>query len=280
MMTFLVSSPALAQKQQKLSDEEIGKIAELMKRNPRCTTHVMWLEDESRMSYFLRTVPGRCLSDLEEVAEMAEKWHESNAAIVQLAEQIYPKPGSKKSEKSLSKYFADPAAARNTFECARQAEALYERFMREVRPAIVIKSKQTFNVPQGALTYFEFRQGGGMIHRPPTQAVLKRNEDNSYTLTIDTEDFQRLDTISVSQAQADELRALLIEGEVYKMPSFSDSPIMIHDAPHSSVAVKFTDGTYSCNGFPPKDYGGKNIWKAYRYLKDLQPKQEQQHTEH
>lgn len=272
MMTMLTSSEALAQK--RLTETEIKGIVTLMENNPRCTTGLLWVENESRLSYFLTSVHGRCVDDLEMVLDYAQKWHADNARIVQLEQQIYSKPGKKKCEQALQQYFQNPDAARATFAHAHQAEGMYERLVREITPVLEGKRNQVFSAPQGELTYFEFRRGGGMRYAPPRHAVLKRGKDGSYTVKLDTSEFDVMDTIAVTQAQVDTVRQMLIEGEVYKMPRYYDVPMMVFDAPSTSVSVEFTDASFSCNANPPSKWGGKNIYAVYKYLKALQKKEE------
>lgn len=271
MMTALTSSNLQAQH---LTEKDITGIINEMAQNPRRVSHVMWLEDSSRLDYYIGSAPERCLDDLEDVINFAERGHLDNARIIQLEQQIYAKPGKKKCEEALQKYFKNPDAARTTFQCAHEAEALYQRLVREVTPLIEAKKNQTFTAPKGELLQFSFRQGGGMRHVPATHVCLKKGKDGSYTAELDTYSFTQYDTIAITQAQADTVRQMLIDGEVYKMPRYYDSPMMVLDAPRSSVSVTFSDASYSCSDFPPSDWGGKNIWEAYRYLKALQPKRE------
>ena len=77
---------------------------------------------------------------------------------------------------------------------------------------------------------------------------------------------------AVTKEQVDEIRKLLIDGEVYKMPRYHDLPVILLDGPGSSVSVRFTDGEYMCNSLPPSDWGGKNIIAVYNYLRALHPK--------
>lgn len=259
--------------QQKLNETEMKAMAHTIETDWRFgTSHVIWLENQNSLSGFLSTAGDRCLDDLTFVVELAEVTHGENQRILQMEKQIYPKPGSKKSEQSLLKYFSNPEKAKQKFAAAKEAEQMYERLVKETAPIIAMKQRQKFTIPQGELTYFYFRQGGGMVHRPALESTLKRQDDGTYTVQLDTEEFHKLDTLSVTQAQVDTVRQMLIEGEVYKMPRYHDEPMMIFDAPHSSVAVRFTDASYSCNNFPPNNWGGKNIWAIYRYLKSLQKK--------
>lgn len=109
------------------------------------------------------------------------------------------------------------------------------------------------------------------MKRPAYQAILERQKDGKYIVGLDTDDFHKLDTIPLTQAHVDTIRQMLIEGEVYKMPAFYDSPLLILDAPSGSVSVKFTDASYSCNNIAPFKWGGECIEKVYQYLKTLQP---------
>ena len=85
--------------QNKLSDQEIAAIKKDMAENPECRTHLMWLEDDGRTDYYLRTAPERCLDELQALLGFSESWHSDNNRILQLKQQIYPKPGSSKSER-------------------------------------------------------------------------------------------------------------------------------------------------------------------------------------
>lgn len=272
LSSILIST---SQAQEKLTEQEIADVAKAMETDWRYgVSHVLWLEDEGRLTYYLQTASGRCLDDLTTVVELAERSHIECHRILQVEKQIYAKPGSKKSEASLARYFTDTEKARQRFAAAKEAEQMYKRLLRETAPIIESKSKQTFKAPEGELTKFYFRQGGGMVHMPARQAILNRQKDGTYTVQLDTRDFDRLDTLVVTQAQVDTIRQMLIEGEVYKMPRYYDTPMLLLDGPSSSVEVCFTDATFSCGSFPPSDWGGRNIWKVYHYLKDLQPKQE------
>lgn len=268
MMLSGIASAMFAQ--QNLSEKDIKTVANLMESDWRFgKSHIIWLEKPTALSHYLETAPERCLDDINSVISFSEEWHLQNQQILQLERQVYPKPGSKKSEQGLKKFFTDTEKAKQKFLDAHEAEEMYERLIRETAPIIKMKESQVFHAPEGELTYFFFRQGGGMVHRPATQSTLKRQKDGTYTVELDTEDFNRLDTLVVTQAQVDTVRQMLIDGEVYKMPRYYDEPFLLLDAPHSSVSVKFTDAAYSCDHYPPKEWGGKNIWEVYRYLKGL-----------
>lgn len=258
--------------QQKLSESELVSTAKLIETDWRFGfSHVLWLEDKNRLDYFLSTAHDRCVDDLTEVVELSGTWHEEIQRILQVERQVYPKPGTKKSEQSLARYFSDTQKAKERFAKAHEADSMYERLVQQTTPIIQAKQAQVFSAPQGELTYFYFNQGGGMVYRPPLRSILQKQKDGTYIVELDTEDFDRLDTIPVTQAQVDTIRQMLIEGEVYKMPRLHDEPFMLLDAPHSSVSVRFTDAEFSCNNYPPSNWGGKNIWAVYRYLKALQP---------
>ena len=261
--------------QNKLSDKEITAIKTEMAENPECRTPLLWLEDDGRTDYYLETAPLRCPDELDELIHLSEPWHEENSRILQLEQQIYPKPGSSKSEKMLAQHFKDVEKAKKTFECARKAEERYSRMVKELVPLIESKRQQTtFKVPQGELTHFEYHSGGGMVHKPASHGELIRQDDGSYIALLDTYSFEKLDTIAITPQQVDTIRTMLIEGEVYKMPRYHDEHYMIFDAPHSSASVEFSDASFSCNNYPPTNWGGRNIYKVYQYLKALQPKRE------
>ena len=98
--------------QNKLSDKEITAIKTKMAENPECRTPLLWLEDDGRTDYYLETAPLRCPDELDELIHLSEPWHEENSRILQLEQQIYPKPGSSKSEKMLAQHFKDVEKAK------------------------------------------------------------------------------------------------------------------------------------------------------------------------
>ena len=259
--------------QEKLSEEQIKATAQKMESDWRFgSPMVMWMESENSFNYYIGTAPGRCPDELEDVLKFAEPCYQESLEILQLEKQIYRKPGSKKWESSLEKYFNDTERAKKKFESARRNVEMYEKMVNMFTPMIEGMRKQTFKVPEGELVRFEFHSGGGMVRRPPTHGELIRQEDGNYIALLDTDDFDKLDTIAVTKEQVDEIRALLIEGEVYKMPLYYDTPVMLLDGPSSHVSVEFTDASYSCNSYPPSEWGGKNIAAAYNYLRKLHPK--------
>lgn len=234
--------------------------------------HVIWFENQSRFAEYLETIPLRCPYELESVVSFSKDAHDQNQRILQLKKQIYTKPGSKKSESTLARYFTDTEKAKQKFAAAEESERMYQQLIEAAIPFIESQDKRTFTIPQGELTYFYYHLGGGMVYRPASQATLERQKDGTYLVSLDTEEFDKLDTILLTQAQVDTIRQLLIDGEVYKMPRFYDEAVRVLDAPSGSVSVKFSDASYSCNNLPPSDWGGKNIYKVYQYLKALQPK--------
>lgn len=272
MMLGSLFSRTLAQ--DKLSDEEITITKQLMQNNPRCTNHMLWFESQNALNNYLSTIPGRCPEEVEWVQQRAADWHHSNSMIVRLEKQIYPKPGSKKSEKNLMAHFTNVEQAKQTFQCAREAESMYEQFMKQTAGFVEARRNATYKAPEGELTYFSYHQGGGMMRTPPISATLQKMKDGTYQAIMSTDEFDQYDTLAISLDQVKEIRQMLIEGEVYKMPQYYDSPILILDAPHSNVSVRFSDASYSCNNFPPSDWGGKNILAVFNYLKALQPKHE------
>ncbi len=261
--------------QNKLTEEDIISTATRIENDWQFGyNHVIWMEDADRFSHYLQTVPLRCPYELELVVDLSKRPYEENQQILQLKQKIYPQPGSKKSENNLAKYFTDTEKAKQRFEAAEEAVQMYQQLIKEATPIIEAKNQRKFTIPQGELTYFYYHLGGGMINRPAAEATLRRQKDGTYLVALDTYKFHQLDTISVTQAQVDTIRQMLIEGEVYKMPAYYDEPMRILDAPSGSVAIKFTDVSFNCNNLPPLDWGGKNIRKVYEYLKSLQPKRE------
>ena len=261
--------------QNKLTEEDIISTATRIENDWQFGyNHVIWMEDAKTFSHYLETVPLRCPYELELVVDLSKFSHNENLQILQLKQQIYPNPGSKKSEEKLAKYFTDTEKAKKRFEAAEEAVQMYQQLIKEATPIIEAKNQRKFTIPQGKLTYFYYHLGGGMINRPAAEATLRRQKDGTYLVALDTYKFHQLDTIPVTQAQVDTIRQMLIEGEIYKMPAYYDEPMRILDAPSGSVAIKFTDVSFNCNNLPPLDWGGKNIRKVYEYLKSLQPKRE------
>ena len=261
--------------QGKLSEEEIKSTAKQIENDWQFGhNHVIWMEDQQALSHYLETIPLRCPDELEMVVGLSEQSHAENQRILQLKQQIYPKPRTKKSEQSLAHYFTDTEKAKQKFAAAEESEQMYQQLIKEATPVIEAKDQRKYTIPQGELTYFYYHLGGGMLYRPAAEATLRLQKDGTYLVALDTYKFHVLDTIPVTQAQVDTIRQMLIEGEVYKMPIYYDEPMRILDAPSGSVSVKFTDASYHCNNLPPSNWGGKNIRKVYEYLKALQPKRE------
>lgn len=258
--------------QKTLDESDIKEIASKMENDWLFGfNHVIWFENQRSFAAYLETIPLRCPYELENVVSFSQSAHDQNQRILQLKKQIYTKPGSKKSESSLARYFTDTEKAKQKFAAAEESEQMYQQLMEATTPLIESQNKRTFTIPNGALTYFNYHLGGGMVYRPASQATLERQKDGTYLAALDTEEFDKLDSIFITQAQADTLRQILIEGEVYKMPRFYDDAVRVLDAPSGSVSVKFSDASYSCNNIPPSDWGGRNIYKVYQYLKALQP---------
>ena len=257
--------------QDKLSNEEIAMTKGLMQKNPKCINHIRWFENQATLSQYLSTISGRCPDEVEWILNATEEWHDANSMIIRLEKQLYPKPGSKKSEKSLAAHFANVDQAKETFRCALEAEDMYERFKAEAKGFVEARRNATYTPPKGELTYYHFRESGGMRRMPPFDITLEKTKDGTYKATLSTEDFDVFDTIAITPEQVNDIRELLIDGEVYKMPIYYDEPYLLLDAPSSSVAVKFSDASYHCNNYPPSKWGGKNISAVNEYLKKLQP---------
>lgn len=258
--------------QDKLSEEQIREIAGKMEDDWRFASPIVrWMESEGTLDYYIGTASGRCPDELEDVLQIAEPGYRDCLQILQLEKQIYRKPGSRKCEENLAKYFKDTDKAKAKIASAHRNAAMYEKMANLFTPMIEGMRQQTYRVPQGELVGFEYHSGGGMMRRPATHCELIRKKNGNYIALLDTEDYERLDTIAVSKAQVEEIRALLIEGEVYKMPRYYDTPVMLLDGPSSRVSVEFTDGSYSCSSCPPSEWGGKNIHAVYNYLRKLHP---------
>ena len=276
-ITFLALALAVSSglAQNKLSEEKLKSTAKQIENDWQFGhNHVIWMEDQKTLSDYLETVPLRCPDELQLVIDFSIRAHNENQRILQLKQQVYPKPGSKKSEDNLAKYFTDTEKATQKFAAAEEAEDMFQQLLEKATPVIEAKDQRKFTIPQGDLTYFHYHLGGGMVNRPAAEATLRRQNDGTYLVALDTYKFHVLDTIPVTQAQVDTIRQMLIEGEVYKMPIYYDEPIRILDAPSGAVAVKFTDANFHCNNLPPSNWGGMNIRKVYDYLKALQPKRE------
>lgn len=256
-----------------LTEEEIIACSSRIENDWRFGSPVvMWLEDEQTFNRYFETVPLRCPEELEEVLHWSEGSYNENLLILRLEKQIYGKPGNKKCEANLTRYFKDPEKAKAKFAKAHINAAMYEKMAKEFPAIIEGMRNRKYDIPQGDLVNFAFHMGGGMVRRPASRVELARQKDGSYIVLLDTEDFDRFDTLAVTKAQVDDIRKLLIDGEVYKMPRFYDSPVMLLDGPSSHVFVEFTDGSYSCSSYPPSDWGGKNIGEVCKYLYGLRAK--------
>lgn len=259
--------------QDKQGEEDIQDIIEKMEDDWRFAFPlVRWMEDQSSFDHYLSTVRDRCPDELEDVLEMAESCYQESQQVILVEKQVYRKPGVKKWEANLAKYFKDPDRAKERFATAHRSVEMYETMANMFPPIIEGKRNKKYAVPQGDLVSFEYHSGGGMMYRPPIHGELRLQEDGSYIALLDTDAFGEYDTVVLTKAQVDEIRKLLIDGEVYKMPRYHDTPVMILDGPSSSVSVKFTDGEYRCLGFPPREWGGQNIIAVYNYLRELHPK--------
>ena len=265
----MIMTPLFAQN--KMSEEDIIAYAARIENDWRFGfSDVMWLENEQIFERYFETAPLRCPEELQTVLDMSGRAYQENLQILRLEKQVYRKPGAKKWEASLAKYFNNTDKAKEKFASARKYVEMYERMAKAFPSIIDGMRNRTYDVPKGDLVNFEFHSGGGMIRRPPIHLELARQKDGSYIALFDTEDFDRYDTLAVSKAKVDEIRQLLIDGEVYKMPRYYDTPVMLLDAPHSHVSVEFTDGSYSCSDYPPEEWGGKNIGAVCKLLRDLQ----------
>lgn len=272
VMSFgLLGTSCFAQGQ--LSEAEIRSTAEKMENDWRFAFPIVrWMEDSQIFEHYISTAPMRCPEELQDVLNMSESCYQESMQILQLEKQIYRKRGAKKWEASLANYFKDPGKAREKIAAAHRNVEMYEK-MAAMFPSIIEGMRNmTYNIPQGELVNFVFHSGGGMVRRPATHGELQRLKDGSYIALLDNDTFDQYDTVAVTKAQADEIRKLLIDGEVYKMPKYYDTPVLLLDGPSSHVSVEFTDGSYSCDSFPPSDWGGKNIGAVYNYLRKLNRK--------
>ena len=270
MTLFMVPLSA----QDKLSEKEIRAIAEKMENEWRFAFPIVrWMEDKSGFDYYIGTVGERCPDELEDVLEMAEDCYKESLQVLMVENRVYRKPGSKKWEASLADYFKDTDKAKEKFATAHRNVEMYEKMAKMFPPVIEGMRNRNYRVPQGDLVSFEYNSGGGMMYRPSIHGELRLQKDGSYIALLDTDSFNELDTVAVTKAQVDEIRKLLIDGEVYKMPRYHDLPVLLLDGPSSFVNVKFTDGEYRCNSLPPSEWGGKNILAVYNYLRGLHPKE-------
>ena len=94
--------------QKTLDEDEIKNIASKMENDWLFGyNHVIWMENQRTFSEYLNTIPLRCPYELENVVSFSKDAHDQNQRILQLKKQIYAKPGSKKSESALARYFKD-----------------------------------------------------------------------------------------------------------------------------------------------------------------------------
>ena len=258
----------------RMSEEELRSTAEKMENDwSFASPMVRWMEDDSAFDYYWETIPDRCADDLEEVLEMAEPCYQESQQVLQLAKQIYRRPGARKWEARLAQYFEDTDRAKEKIASARRNVAMYKKMAKKFPSIIDGKRKRTYPVPQGDLVRFEYRSGGGMLIAPPIHRELKRQDDGSYIAVLETDSFNKFDTLSVTKAQVSEIRKMLIDGNISKMPRYNDSPLLILDAPSTSVSVEFTDRDFSCNSVPSEEWGGKGVMAVYFYLENLRPKE-------
>ena len=266
----MITLPLFAQG--KLSEEELKSTAEKMAADWRFGRSVVrWLEDDGAFNRYLETAPVRCPDELEQVLEMVEPSYKEALQILQLEKQIYRKPGARKWEASLARYFQDTKVAKERIAAAHKTVEMYEMMEKQFPPMIKGMRSRSYKVPQGDLVSFSVFLGGGMIRRPATRGEVQRQKDGSYVASLDTRSFDKLDTFTLTKEQVDTIRRMLIDGEVYKMPRHYDTPVLLLDGPGSSVAVEFTDASFSCSSVPPDEWGGKNVFAVYNYLRELHP---------
>lgn len=259
--------------QDKLSEKEVQDIVEKMENDWRFALPIVrWMEDQSVFDHYISTIPDRCPDELEDVLDMAESCYQESQQVLLVENQIYRKPGVKKWEDSLAGYFKDTGKAKEKFAAAHRNVEMYEKMAKMFPPIIEGKRNQEYRVPQGELDSFEYYLGGGMARRPPIRGEVKRQKNGRYIALLDTDSFDKLDTVALTKEQVDEIRKLLIDGEVYKMPRYYDLPVLLLDGPGGYVSVMFSDGEYRCNTIPPGDWGGKSATAVYNYLRSLHPK--------
>ena len=268
-MTLFVA-PCFAQDQ--LSEAEIQDIVGKMENDWQFAHPVVqWLEDQYKFDFYMRTAPQRTPEELQDVLDFAKESYEQGLQVLQVEKQVYPKPGRKKSEASLAKYFKDTEKAKAKFAAVHTDVTRYEQ-MADLFPKIIAGMRtMEYNVPQGALVHYEFHSGGGMMRQPAVHLEVERQDNGSYVARLNTYSFDKLDTVALTKEQVDHIRQLLIEGEVYKMPAYHDTPVMLLDGPSSSASVAFEDREYSCNDFPPSDWGGKAVSAVNKYLREIHP---------
>lgn len=257
----------------KLSEAEIKNIVEQMEDDWRFAyPMVRWLQDEASFDFYVRTAPGRTPEELQDVLDLGKECYEQSKQLLQVEKQVYPKPGRKKSEASLAQYFKDPEKAKERMAAARVNVKRYEAIA-DMFPRIIEGTRNmTYKVPEGALVSFEYYSRGGMMREPGTHVEVRRQQDGSYLAFLDTWSFNKLDTVALSKPQVDHIRQLLIDGEIYKMPQYSDTPMLLLDGPSSSVSVSFEDADYSCSSYPPLDWGGRTVMAVNNYLRELHPR--------
>ena len=266
----LFAAPSFAQGQ--LSEAEIQNIVEKMENDWQFAHPIVqWLDDEYKFDFYMRMAPQRTPEELQNVLDFGKESYEQGLQVLQVEKQVYPKPGRKKSEASLAKYFKDTEKAKAKFAAVHTDVARYEQ-MADLFPKIIAGMRtREYVVPQGALVHYEFHSGGGMIRRPAVHLEVARQDDGSYVARLNTNSFDKLDTVALTKEQVDHIRQLLIEGEAYKMPAYHDTPVMLLDGPSSSASVEFEDRSYSCSDFPPSDWGGKAVSAVNKYLREIHP---------
>jgi hypothetical protein len=266
----MITLPVFAQG--RLSEEELKSTAEKMESDWRFGRSIVrWLEDDGTFARYLETAPMRCPDELEQVLEMVEPSYQEALQVLRLEKQVYRKPGARKWEASLASYFQDTKVAKERIAAAHKTVEMYEKMEKQFPAMIKGMRSRTYKVPQGELVSYSFHLGGGMVRRPSTHGEVQRQKDGTYVASLDTRSFDKFDTFTLTKEQVDTIRKLLIDGEVYKMPRYYDTPVLLLDGPSSSVSVEFTDGSYSCSSTPPDEWGGKNVFAVYNYLRELHP---------
>lgn len=266
----LFAAPSFAQDQ--LSEAEIQSIVEKMENDWQFAHPIVrWLEDQHNYDFYMRTAPYRTPEELQNVLDFAKESYEQGLQVLQVEKQVYPKPGKKKSETSLAKYFKDTEKAKAKFASVHEDVARYEQ-MADLFPKYIAGMRaMEYTLPQGALVNYLYHSGGGMLRQPAVHLEVERQDDGSYVARLNTHSFDKLDTVALTKEQVDHIRQLLIEGEVYKMPRYHDTPVLLLDGPSSSVSVNFEDREYSCNDYPPSEWGGKAVAAVNKYLREIHP---------
>lgn len=268
LMTILIANIAGMSAQTKEVIDELNQRGFWM-------PYVAYLEDDSRMEYYLRTLDDYSRSSISGTRRAIEEEHARAQAVLKARKDICGKKKGKKADALLAKHFDNVEQAKRAFDNAEQAERRYNTLARALDDYLAHAVQK--KMPGGRLLSFSYHTSNGFAGYRLEVTLERKTADSPGTLKFDEkrmrmrpdqEEKESVD-VAVDDSVFVRVRDMVEQGELYDVGRRYEPDIDIMDASGWSMDFRFEKGTIDSGGYAVGPDHHDTLNEVLRYLEGL-----------